>query len=67
MRRRFRKLEMSDKSKLFTIIAVIVCIVFTTLMCIGFSCEITALGIVSMIIALIAFVYIAIQIMVHLG
>ena len=67
MRKRFRKLEMSDKSKLFTIIAVIVYIVFTTLMCIGFSCEITALGIVSMIIASVAFIYIAIQIMAHLG
>lgn len=67
MRKRFRKIEMPDKSKLFTIIAVIVYIVFMVLMIIGFSCEITALGIVSMIIASVAFIYIAIQIMAHLG
>lgn len=67
MRRRFRKLEMSDKSKLFTIIAVTVYIVFMVLMIVGFSCEITALGVVSMIIASVAFIYIAIQIMAHLG
>lgn len=67
MRKRFRKIEMSDKSKLFTIIAVIVYIVFMVLMIVGFSCEITALGVVSMIIASVAFIYIAIQIMTHLG
>ena len=67
MRKRFRKIEMSDKSKLFTIIAVTVYIVFMVLMIVGFSCEITALGVVSMIIASVAFIYIAIQIMAHLG